>query len=224
MKRYIMGVLVAAILGAQSIFGFGGGFQGFPSFGGSFPNFNPGGISSESEQEEKNTEFAVLAELGLRHNGIQTTDSASDGASSGNGGVAAAPGVQIRLTLDQLQFTLAGTMGALSYDTTSQSTDFMIYGGVGYKLVHTNFFDLSTSVVAGYGAIWDSERKSYSYSGYYSGYYDYGNDYVSRSKEGFLVGADLLAMLRLGNHFGIYANGLLSTGGLGAKLGIAYNF
>ena len=210
MKRYIMGVLVAAILGAQSIFGFGGGFQGFPSFGGSFPNFNPGGISSESEQEEKNTEFAVLAELGLRHNGIQTTDSASEGASSGNGGVAAAPGVQIRLTLDQLQFTLAGTMGALSYDTTSQSTDFMIYGGVGYKLVHTNFFDLSTSVVAGMVGyttvdIVNGERQDV-------------------LRPGFRVGADLLAMLRLGNHFGIYANGLLSTGGLGAKLGIAYNF
>ena len=101
-------------------------------------------------------------------------------------------------------------MGALSYDTTSQSTDFMIYGGVGYKLVHTNFFDLSTSVVAGMVRyttvdIVNGERQDV-------------------LRPGFLVGADLLAMLRLGNHFGIYANGLLSTGGLGAKLGIAYNF
>jgi len=41
---------------------------------------------------------------------------------------------------------------------------------------------------------------------------------------GFLVGADLLAMLKLGKHLGIYANGLLSTGGMGAKLGVAYRF
>lgn len=173
--------------------------------------FNPGGIGSGGEQqEEKATEFAVLAELGLRNNGIQTTASDSDGASPGDGGTAVAPGVQIRLTLKQLQFVLAGTMGALSYDTTSQSTNFMIYGGVGYKLVRTKLFDLSTSVVAGMG-----------------GYTTVENVNGKRQdvlRPGFLVGADLLAMLKLGKHLGIYANGLLSTGGIGAKLGVAYRF
>ena len=211
MKRYIMGVLVAAIFGAQSIFGFGGGFQGFPSFGGSFPNFNPGGISSESEQEEKNTEFAVLAGYsGIDHSEV--------------GGIAFAPSIQLRLTAKRFQFTIDGTYAEQGTTAGDKSGVVLVYGGLGYQLVKAKAFNLSASVVAGYGAIWDSERKSYSYSGYYSGYYDYGNDYVRRSKEGFLVGADLLAMLRLGNHFGIYANGLLSTGGLGAKLGIAYNF
>ena len=212
MKRYIMGVLVAAILGAQSIFGFGGGFQGFPSFGGSFPNFNPGGISSESEQEEKNTEFAVLAGYsGIGHSEV--------------GGIAFAPSIQLRLTAKRFQFTIDGTYAEDKWESSTPGV-FMAYGGLGYQLVKAKAFNLSASVVAGYSSIWRNNirERSYSYSGYYSGYYDYGNDYVSRSKEGFLVGADLLAMLRLGNHFGIYANGLLSTGGLGAKLGIAYNF
>lgn len=211
MKRYITGILLIALLSVPSLFGFGGGFGGFPGLGEPFPSFNPGGIGSGGEQqEEKATEFAVLAELGLRHSGIQTTASDSDGASPGDGGTAVAPGVQIRLTLKQLQFVLAGTMGALSYDTTSQSTNFMIYGGVGYKLVRTKLFDLSTSVVAGMG-----------------GYTTVENVNGKRQdvlRPGFLVGADLLAMLKLGKHLGVYANGLLSTGGLGAKLGVAYNF
>ena len=211
MKRYITGILLIALLSVPSLFGFGGGFGGFPGLGEPFPGFNPGGIGSgEEQEEEKTTEFTVLAELGLRNNGIQTTTSDSDGASPGDGGIAVAPGVQIRLTLKQLQFVLAGTMGALSYDTTSQSTNFMIYGGVGYKLVRTKLFDLSTSVVAGMG-----------------GYTTVENVNGKRQdvlRPGFLVGADLLAMLKLGKHLGIYANGLLSTGGMGAKLGVAYRF
>lgn len=214
MKRYITGILLVLVLGGQSLFGFGsgfgGGFGGFPGVGEPFPGFNPGGIGSSEEQEEKTTEFAVLAELGLGNNGIQTTGSDSDGASSGDGGIAVVPGVQIRLTLKQLQFILAGTMGALSYDTTSQSTNFMIYGGVGYKLVRTKLFDLSTSVVAGMGGYTTVENV------------DGKRQDVLRP--GFLVGADLLAMLKLGKHLGIYANGLLSTGGMGAKLGVAYRF
>ncbi len=214
MKRYITGILLALVLGGQSLFGFGsgfgGGFGGFPGMGESFPGFTPDEIDSEDGQEEKTTEFAVLAELGLQNNGIQATGSDSDGASSGDGGIGVAPGVQIRLTLKQLQFILAGTMGALSYDTTSQSTNSMIYGGVGYKLVHTKLFDLSTSVVAGMG-----------------GYTTIKNINGKRQdvlRPGFLIGADLLAMLKLGKHLGIYANGLLSTGGMGAKLGVAYRF
>ncbi len=214
MKRYITGILLALVLGGQSLFGFGsgfgGGFGGFPGLGEPFPSFNPGGVGSSEEQEEKTTEFAVLAELGLRNSGIQATDSDSDGASPGGGGIPAAPGVQIRLALKQLQFTLAGTMGALSYDTTSQSTDFMIYGGVGYKLVRTKLFDLSTSVVAGMGGYTTVENVN--------------GKRQDALRPGFLVGADLLAMLKLGKHLGIYANGLLSTGGMGAKLGVAYRF
>lgn len=206
MKRYIMGVLVAAILGAQSIFGFGGGFQGFPSFGGSFPNFNPGGISSESKQEEKNTEFAVLAGYsGIGHSEV--------------GGIAFAPSIQLRLTAKRFQFTIDGTYAEDKWESSTPGV-FMAYGGLGYQLIKAEAFNLSASVVAGYSSIWRNNIRESNYS--YSGYYDYSN--VSRSKTGFLVGADILAMLRLGNHFGIYANGLLSTGGLGAKLGIAYNF
>lgn len=211
MKRYMTGVLLVALLGVHSLFGFGGGFPGFPGLGGAFPGFNPGGIGSGAEQEEEETtEFAVLAELGLQNNGIQTTDGDSDGASAGDGGIGVVPGVQIRLSLKQLQFLLAGTMGALSYDITSQSTNFMIYGGVGYKLVRAKFFDLSTSVVAGLG-----------------GYTTVENVNGKRQdvlRPGFLVGADLLAMVKLGKHLGIYANGLLSTGGMGVKLGVAYRY
>lgn len=206
MKRYIMGVLVAAIWGAQSIFGFGGGFQGFPSFGGSIPNFNPGGISSESKQEEKNTEFAVLAGYsGIGHSEV--------------GGIAFAPSIQLRLTAKRFQFTIDGTYAEDKWESSTPGV-FMAYGGLGYQLIKAEVFNLSASVVAGYSSIWRNNIRESNYS--YSGYYDYSN--VSRSKTGFLVGADILAMLRLGNHFGIYANGILSTGGLGAKLGIAYNF
>lgn len=211
MKRYMTGVLLVALLGVHSLFGFGGGFTGFPGLGGAFPGFNPGGIGAGGEQEEKTTEFALLAELGLRHNGIQTTDSDSDGASAGDGGIAVAPGVQIRLSLKQLQFLLAGTMGALSHDITSQSTDFMIYGGVGYKLVRTKFFDLSTSVVAGLGGYTTVEK-------------NVNGKRQDVLRPGFLVGADLLAMVKLGKRLGVYANGLLSTGGMGVKLGVAYRY
>ena len=206
MKRYIMGVLVAAILGAQSIFGFGGGFTGFPGLGGSIPNFNPGGISSESKQEEKNTEFAVLAGYsGIGHSEV--------------GGIAFAPSIQLRLTAKRFQFTIDGTYAEDKWESSTPGV-FMAYGGLGYQLIKAEAFNLSASVVAGYSSIWRNNIRESNYS--YRGYYDYSN--VSRSKTGFLVGADILAMLSLGNHFGIYANGLLSTGGLGAKLGIAYNF
>lgn len=207
MKRYIMGILLVAILGVPSLFGFGGGFTGFPGLGDSFPNFNPGGISSESEQEEKNTEFAVLAGYsGIDHSEV--------------GGIAFAPSIQLRLTAKRFQFTIDGTYAEQGTTAGDKSGVVLVYGGLGYQLVKAKAFNLSASVVAGYGAIWRNNIRESNYS--YSGYYDYSN--VSRSKTGFLVGADILAMLRLGDHFGIYANGLLSTGGIGAKLGVAWHF
>ena len=210
MKRYITSFLLVALLASGPLFGFGGGFSGFPGFGNSFPGFNPGGIGAEKKQsEKKSVEFAVLAELGVRNNGIDAPQSQSDGASAGNGGIAVAPGVQARLTVKRLQFTVAGNLGTLSYDITSQSTDFMVYGGVGYQLVDTKRFDLSASVIAGMGGYTTVEHTGKR------------QDVL---RPGFLIGGDLLAMLRLGKYFGIYANGLLSTGGIGAKLGIAWHF
>lgn len=209
MKRYITGTLLIALLSVPSLFGFGGGFGGFPGLGEPFPSFNPGGIGSSGEQEEKTTEFAVLAGYsGVGHSEV--------------GGIAFAPSIQLRLTAKRLQFTIDGTYAEDKRESSTPGV-FMAYGGLGYQLVKTKAFYLSASVVAGYSTIWRNNIRetSYSYNGYYSSYYD---NYVSRSKEGFLVGADLLAMLKLGKHLGIYANGLLSTGGMGAKLGVAYRF
>lgn len=210
MKRYIMGILLVAILGDPSLFGFGGGFTGFPGLGSSFPSFNPGGIASTGEQKEKTTEFAVLAGYsGVGHSEV--------------GGIAFAPSIQLRLSGKRFQFTIDGTYAEDKWESSTPGV-FMAYGGLGYQLVKAKAFNLSTSVVAGYSSIWRNNirERSYSYSGYYGSSYDY--DYVSRSKRGFLLGADILAMLRLGEHFGIYANGLLSTGGIGAKLGVAWHF
>lgn len=209
MKRYITGILLIALLSVPSLFGFGGGFGGFPGLGEPFPGFNPGGIGSSGEQEEKTTEFAVLAGYsGVGHSEV--------------GGIAFAPSIQLRLTAKRLQFTIDGTYAEDKRESSTPGV-FMAYGGLGYQLVKTKAFYLSASVVAGYSTIWRNNIRetSYSYNGYYSSNYD---NYVSRSKEGFLVGADLLAMLKLGKHLGIYANGLLSTGGMGAKLGVAYRF
>lgn len=207
MKRYITGILLVAILSVPSLFGFGGGFTGFPGLGSSFPSFNPGRIASTGEQKEKTTEFAVLAGYsGVGHSEV--------------GGIAFAPSIQLRLSGKRFQFTIDGTYAEDGTYAGDKSGVFMAYGGLGYQLIKAKTFNLSASIVAGYGAIWD-QRRSYSYSDYYGSSYDYYN-YDSRS--GFLLGADILAMLRLGEHFGIYANGLLSTGGIGAKLGVAWHF
>lgn len=206
MKRYIMGILLVAILGVPSLFGFGGGFTGFPGLGGSFPSFNPGGFASTGEQKEKTTDFSVLVGYsGIGHSEV--------------GGIAFAPSIQLRLTAKRFQFTIDGTYAEDKWESSTPGV-FMAYGGLGYQLIKAEAFNLSASVVAGYSSIWRNNIRERSYS--YSGYYDYSN--VSRSKTGFLVGADILAMLRLRNHFGIYANGLLSTGGIGAKLGVAWYF
>lgn len=206
MKRYIMGILLVAILGVPSLFGFGGGFTGFPGLGGSFPSFNPGGIASTGEQKEKTTDFSVLVGYsGIGHSEV--------------GGIAFAPSIQLRLTSKRFQFTIDGTYAEDKWESSTPGV-FMAYGGLGYQLIKAKVFNLSASVVAGYSTIWRNNIRESNYS--YSGYYDYSN--VSRSKTGFLLGADILAILRLGDHFGIYANGLLSTGGIGAKLGVAWHF
>lgn len=206
MKRYMTGVLLVALLGVHSLFGFGGGFTGFPGLGGAFPGFNPGRIGAGGEQEEKTTEFAVLAGYsGVTHSDV--------------GKIAFAPSVQLRLTAKRFQFMADGTY--INDDPSSSSPGiFMMYGGLGYQLIKSKAFDFSASVVAGYGSIWRNNIRSDSYYSYY------GRDVstYSKSKDGFLVGADLLAMVKLGKRLGVYANGLLSTGGIGAKLGVAYRF
>lgn len=226
MKRYITGILLIALLSVPSLFGFGGGFGGFPGLGEPFPGFNPGGIDSgEEQEEEKTTEFAVLAGYSLSfHEGKASSSSGSGFVRSGNDwGAAFAPSVQLRFTVNRFQFMVDGTWNSF-LDLEEQAVKaVMFYGGAGYQLVNNQRFSLSASVVAGWRSNWWSEN---SYSASYS--YSYGS-YSDRNQfkydgSGFLVGADLLAMLKLGKHLGIYANGLLSTGGMGAKLGVAYRF
>ena len=210
MKRYITSFLLVALLASGPLFGFGGGFNGFPGFGNSFPGFNPGGIGADEKQaEEKSVEFAVLAGYsGVGHSEIS--------------GIAFAPSIQLRLTTERFQFTVDGTY----WEPTTQGDIkvIMVYGGLGYQLVKAKAFNLSASVVAGYSYIKGYGTTLYPY--YSGGYYSGGYYYYQRvnTTAGFLIGGDLLAMLRLGEHFGIYANGLLSTGGIGAKLGIAWHF
>lgn len=217
MKRYITGILLALVLGGQSLFGFGsgfgGGFGGFPGLGGSFPGFNPGGTGSSGEQQEKTTEFAVLAGYsGVTHSDV--------------GKIAFAPSIQLRLAAKRFQFMVDGTY-VEDNDSSSSPGIFLMYGGLGYQLIKSKAFDFSASVVAGYSSIWRNNIPSdsyYGYDSYYGSYYTRDTSTDSKSWNGFLVGADLLAMLKLGKHLGIYANGLLSTGGMGAKLGVAYRF
>ena len=230
MKRYITGILLIALLSVPSLFGFGGGFGGFPGLGEPFPSFNPGGIGSgEEQEEEKTTEFTVLAGYSLSFHEGEASHSGGGGSYSGNDwGAAFAPSVQLRLAVNRLQFMVDGTWNSF-LDLEEQAVKaVMFYGGAGYQLVNNQRFSLSASVVAGWRSNWwsensDSASYSYSYGSYsYSSYSD--RNQLKYNGSGFLVGADLLAMLKLGKHLGIYANGLLSTGGMGAKLGVAYRF
>ena len=228
MKRYITGILLIALLSVPSLFGFGGGFGGFPGLGEPFPGFNPGGIGSgEEQEEEKTTEFALLAGYSISfHEGEASSSSGSGFVRSGNDWKAAfAPSVQLRFTVNRFQFMVDGTWNSF-LDLEEQAVKaVMIYGGAGYQLVNNQRFSLSASVVAGWRSNWWSANSgsSYSYDSYsYSSYSD--RNQLKYNGSGFLVGADLLAMLKLGKHLGIYANGLLSTGGMGAKLGVAYRF
>ena len=220
MKRHITSFLLVALLASGPLFGFGGGFSGFPGFGSPFPGFNPGGIGADEEQaEEKSVEFAVLA-----------------GVSFGFGNLDAAPSAQLRLTVNRLQFMVDGTYMTYSSEgsytvtglgkitATISDEVLMVYGGVGYQLIDTEPFDLSASVVAGYGKTQHSDHRS--------------ND--SRvltndidGEEGLVLGVDILAMLRLGEHFGIFVNGLLPIVNRGKHviigvapptLGIAWHF
>lgn len=233
MKRYITSFLLVVVLASGSLFGFGGGFTGFPGLGGAFPGFNPGGIGSSGEQEEeKTTEFALLAGYSISfHEGEASSSSGSGFVRSGNDWKAAfAPSVQLRFTVNRFQFMVDGTWNSF-LDLEEQAVKaVMIYGGAGYQLVNNQRFSLSASVVAGWRSNWWSANSgsSYSYDSYSYDSYSYSS-YSDRNQlkyngSGFLVGADLLAMLKLRKHLGIYANGLLSTGGMGAKLGVAYRF
>ena len=240
MKRYITSFLLVVVLASGSLFGFGGGlgggfgggFGGFPGLGEPFPGLNPGGIGSgEEQEEEKTTEFTVLAGYSLSFHEGEASHSGGGGSYSGNDwGAAFAPSVQLRLAVNRLQFMVDGTWNSF-LDLEEQAVKaVMFYGGAGYQLVNNQRFSLSASVVAGWRSNWWSANSgsSYSYDSYSYGSYSYGS-YSDRNQlkyngSGFLVGADLLAMLKLGKHLGIYANGLLSTGGMGAKLGVAYRF
>lgn len=229
MKRYITGILLVALLGCHSLFGFGGGFTGFPGLGGAFPGFNPGGIGSGGEQqEEKATELAVLAGYSMSFHEGKASSEGSYHYSGNDWKAAFAPSLQLRLTVNRFQFMVDGTWNAFLDLNNQDAKAFMAYGGAGYQLVNNKRLSLSASVVAGFRSTWWSENSnsgssSYSYGSSYSSSYSDSNQ-LKYDGAGFLVGADLLAMLKLGKHLGIYANGLLSTGGIGAKLGVAYRF
>lgn len=107
MKRYITGILLVLVLGGQSLFGFGsgfgGGFGGFPGVGEPFPGFNPGGIGSSEEQEEKTTEFAVLAGYSMSfHEGKSSYSGSTYSYSDSEWKAAFAPSVQLLADADAM--------------------------------------------------------------------------------------------------------------------------